>query len=128
MIELFNPQTISPPFSRYSQGALASRGLRWLHISGQVGVRPDGGSLTGIEAQMHQAWDNLLGVLATARMTPDHLVKVNVFLTRPQDVAIYREIRDERLEGRAPASTLLIVAGLARPELLVEIEAVAAAP
>jgi enamine deaminase RidA (YjgF/YER057c/UK114 family) len=128
MIELFNPPTVSPPFSRYSQGALASPGLRWLHVSGQVGMRPDGGILSGIEAQMHQTWDNVLGVLATAGMTPDHLVKVNVFLTRAQDVALYREIRDERLEGRAPAATLVIVAGLARPELLVEIEAVAAAP
>ena len=128
MIELFNPPDVSPPFSRYSQGALAGAGLRWLHISGQVGVRPGGGSLSGIEAQMHQAWDNLLAVLEAGHMTPDHLVKVNVFLTRAQDVGIYREIRDQRLAGRAPASTLVIVSGLARPELLVEIEAVAAAP
>ena len=128
MIELFNPPNVPPPFSRYSQGALASQGMRWLHVSGQVGMRPDGGILSGIEAQLHQTWDNVLGVLAGAGMTADHLVKVDVFLTRVQDVAIYREIRDERLEGRAPASTLIIVAGLARPELLVEIQAVAAAP
>lgn len=128
MIELFNPPNVSPPFSRYSQGALVTGRLRWLHVSGQVGMRPDGCILNGIEAQLHQAWDNVLGVLAGVHMTADHLVKVNVFLTRPQDVGIYREIRDQRLEGRAPASTLLVVAGLARPELLVEIEAVAAAP
>ena len=128
MIELFNPPNVSRPFSRYTQGALVTGNPRWLHVSGQVGVRPDGGSLSGIEAQLHQAWDNVLGVLAGAGMTADHLVKVNVFLTRVQDVSIYREIRDQRLEGRAPASTLLVVAGLARPELLVEIEAVAAAP
>ena len=71
MVELFNPPNVSPPFSRYSQGALVGPGLRWLHISGQVGVRPDGGSLSGIEAQMHQAWDNLLAVLAAGAGLPD---------------------------------------------------------
>ena len=77
MIELFNPPNVPPPFSRYSQGALARQGLRWLHVSGQVGMRPDGGILSGIEAQLHQTWDNVLGVLAGAGMTADHLVKVD---------------------------------------------------
>jgi len=54
------------------------------------------------------------------------LVKVNVFLTRAGDIPASRSIRDEALQGAAPASTLLVVAGLAHPDLLIEIEAVAA--
>src|SRR5438876_559996 len=42
MLKPINPPTIAPPFSRYSQAVEVPAGLRWLHISGQVGVRPDG--------------------------------------------------------------------------------------
>ena len=54
------------------------------------------------------------------------LVKVTVLLTRASDIAAYRQIRDRMLGSVAPASTLMIVAGLAAPELLVEVEGVAA--
>jgi enamine deaminase RidA (YjgF/YER057c/UK114 family) len=54
------------------------------------------------------------------------LVKVTVFLTRPIDIPAYRHIRDQALAGARPASTLLIVAGLAHPDWLIEIEATAA--
>jgi 2-iminobutanoate/2-iminopropanoate deaminase len=53
---------------------------------------------------------------------------VTVLLTRASDIAAYRQIRDRMLGNVAPASTLMIVAGLAVPELLVEVEGVAARP
>jgi len=126
MLKPINPPTIAPPFSRYSQGIEAPAGLRWLHISGQVGVRPDGTIEEGFSAQAERAWDNLLTVLAAAGMAPPDLVKVNVYLTRPGDLAESRRIRDAKLEGAAPASTLAVVAGLASPQWLFEVEAVAA--
>ncbi len=128
MLRLFNPETVSKPFSRYSQGALVTGPAQWLHISGQVGARPDGTVEQGFEAQAKQAWANLIAVLEAGGMTRGDLVKVNVFLTRAQDVAASRAIRDAALQGAAPASTLLVVAALARPEILFEVEAVAAKP
>jgi 2-iminobutanoate/2-iminopropanoate deaminase len=53
-------------------------------------------------------------------------VKVNVLLTRASDVPASRGIRDEALQGAAPASTLLVISALAHPDLLFEVEAVAA--
>jgi enamine deaminase RidA (YjgF/YER057c/UK114 family) len=41
-------------------------------------------------------------------------------------VALYRTLRDQWCGGHAPAATYLVVAGLAHPDFLVEIEAVAA--
>ena len=73
------------------------------------------------------AHGNVLAVLAESGMGPYDLVKVTVFLTRPEDVPLYRETRDVMLEGAQPASTLIIVAGLAHPDWRVEIEAIAAA-
>ena len=123
-----NPAGVAPPFSSYSHGVTAPAESRWLHISGQVGVRPDGSLAEQPREQLDQTWHNLLAVLADAGMGPRDLVKVTAYLTRPDEVPLYRETRDAMLEGAEPASTLVLVAGLAHPDWLVEIEAIAAAP
>jgi enamine deaminase RidA (YjgF/YER057c/UK114 family) len=125
-IRFLNPDTVPKPFSRYSNAAEVPAGSRWLHISGQVGATPDGAIRQGFTAQAEQTWKNILAILAAAGMSVKDLVKVNVFLTRAGDVAESRRLRDAALQGAAPASTLLVVPALAHPDLLVEIEAVAA--
>lgn len=122
-----NPTDIAPAFSRYSLGVEVPSAARWLTISGQVGVAPDGTLANGAEAQMERSWRNVFAILESAAMTPQNLVKVTAYLTRPEDTALYRQVRDRMLEGAEPASTLVIVAGLADPAWLVEIEATAAA-
>ena len=69
------PATVAPPFSRYSHGVEAPASARWLHISGQVGVTLEGKVADGAEAQIEQAWRNVLSVLAAAGMGPRDLVK-----------------------------------------------------
>ncbi|MGO4722145.1 MULTISPECIES: RidA family protein [unclassified Inquilinus] len=125
-ITLHNPAGVAAPFSRYSHGASAPAGARWLHISGQVGATPDGTVPEDPERQMELAWDNLLAVLADADMAVTDLVKVDGFIIRPDLLPLYRSVRERRLAGHATASTLVIVAGLVVPSLLVEIQAVAA--
>jgi enamine deaminase RidA (YjgF/YER057c/UK114 family) len=127
MISKHNPNTIAPAFSSYSLGVEAPAAARWLQVSGQVGVAPDGSLAQGAEAQMETAFRNLLAILGSAGMGPHDLVKVTVFLTRREDIGRYREVRDRMLAGATPASTLLLISGLADPDWLVEIEAVAAA-
>lgn len=105
---------------------LGPAGARWLHISGQVGATPDGTIPDDAERQFELAWDNLFAVLADAGMAVTDLVKVDGFITRPDLVPLYRTVRERRLGGYATASTLVVVAGLAVPSLLVEIQAVAA--
>ena len=127
MLTLHNPKTDAPPFSRYSLAVEAPASARWLHISGQVGVKPDGTVVQGAEGQIEAAWVNVLAILEACGMTAEDLVKVTVFLTRAEDTPLYRQVRDRMLKTARPASTLLIVKGLASPDWLVEIEAIAAA-
>ncbi len=122
MIELLTPEDIAPPASRYSHGVVMPAGARRLVISGQVGIEPDGSIAQGLAAQMERCWLNLFAVLRAGGMTKADLVKVTVFVTESGATALYREIRDRMLDGHAPAATYLQVAGLAMPELLVEIE------
>lgn len=125
-IRLHNPASIAPPFSCYSHGASAPASARWLYISGQVGATPEGVVPHDPEQQIRLAWDNLLAVLQDAGMSMTDLVKVDGFITRPDLVPLFRAERERRFAGHAAATTLVIVAGLAEPNLLVEIQAVAA--
>jgi 2-iminobutanoate/2-iminopropanoate deaminase len=127
VLKRYSPSAVAPPFSRYSHGVEAPDNARWLYVSGQVGVTPEGKVAAGAEAQIEQAWRNVLSVLQAAGMGPRDLVKVTTFLIDRADLATARAVRDRMLGGAEPASTLLFVSGLASPDWRVEIEAVAAA-
>src|SRR5947207_2392735 len=115
MTSAVSPKDIAPPLARYAHGILAEPGCRWLYVSGQVGVRPDGTMTAGIDEQLEQTFENLFAVLRAGGMEKQHLVKLTVFLTRQADVGAWRAARDHMLEGAETASTLLVVAGLASP-------------
>jgi 2-iminobutanoate/2-iminopropanoate deaminase len=110
----------------YSDAIEVGAGARWLVTAGTVGVRPDGTCPEGFEEQAAQAWENLLSALQKADMTVDDLVKVTQYLVRPSDLASYRAVRGRYAPEARPASTVVFVAALVRPEWLIEIEAVAA--
>jgi enamine deaminase RidA (YjgF/YER057c/UK114 family) len=99
---------------------------RWLVISGQVGIAPDGKIADGIEAQLEQIYANIETILKSAGMGIADLVKLTVFLTRPEDLAVARRVRDKHMAGHKAASTLVFISGLVNPALLAEIEALAA--
>lgn len=122
-IAFSNPPGAPQPQSRYSQAALIEGEARRLVISGQVGLRPDGSLVPGPVDQIDQALANLGAVLAAHEMGPANIVKMTVFLTDAGLVGAWRARREAFLQGHAPASTLLIVAGLATPDFKVEVEA-----
>jgi enamine deaminase RidA (YjgF/YER057c/UK114 family) len=120
-----NPGDIAQPVGLYSQGMLTSGAGRTLHVSGQVGLRPDGQLAGGFEAQAQAAWNNVVAVLAAAGMGPGDLMKVTTYLTDPAHLPLFAPVRARFLGDARPASTLVIVRALARPEWLVEVEAIA---
>lgn len=122
-----NPKSVALA-GRYSLGVEVPPDARLLFVSGQVGVDGKGKTLAGIDKQCDQAWKNIGAVLRSGGMKYSDIVKLTVFLTDPRYIAAFRTSRDRFITATdpVPASTLLIVAGLAAPEMLVEIEAVAA--
>ena len=64
----------------------------------------------------------LFGVLRAAGFEKRHLVKVTIFVTERGSVGVFRDVRDRMLDGHLCACTYLEIAGLAAPQLLVEIE------
>ncbi len=125
-IKFHNPKTVSFA-GKYSLGAEVPEGERLHYVSGQVGIGPGGKLQPTFEKQAEQVWKNIRAVLKSAGMTFKDIVKVNIFLTDSRYVAPYREIRDRFIKGPPyPASTLLIIQGLADPAMLLEVEVVAA--
>ena len=126
MNTLHNPKHIAATFSNYAHGVETPEQARWLHVSGQVGVLPNGQLAEGPEAQMEQCWRNILAILESANMGATDVVKVVAYLTHQEDVKLYRDTRDRMLDGLETASTLLVISGLAHPDWRVEIEVIAA--
>lgn len=122
-----NPPGVHAPGGRYAHAALVHGPERRLVISGQIGVAPDGTVAPAGEAQIAQALRNLLAVLAAHDMAPEHIVKLGVFLTDRGLIPAWRSQREAVLGSIAPCSTLLLVAGLADPRFVFEVEAEAAA-
>lgn len=126
MFTVHNPESVCAPVSSYSHGIEVPPGARWLHVSGQVAIDLDGSIPESFEEQCELAWANLYHVLESAGMSGQNLVKLTVFMTEPDDLPPFRTIRDRFLQETRPATTLIFVKALARPEWRIEIEAVAA--
>ncbi|HVO02669.1 MAG TPA: RidA family protein [Candidatus Cybelea sp.] len=125
-MDFINPSDIVAPASRYSQGIVVPAHARRLIVSGQIGMTKDGKIVEGLEAQLRLSWQNLFGVLRAAGMEITDLVKTTGFVTDPNCIGVFRKVREEVLQGHPAGSTFLVVAGLAVPALLCEIEAEAA--
>ncbi len=126
-IRYLSTDTAPKPFSRYSQAVEVAAGSRLIMVSGQGGVDIDGTLADTEEGQHEAAWRNVLAILKAEGLGPRDIAAVEVFITNPGAVGLYREVRDRMLEGAAPASTLLIVAGLADARWKVEIAVTAVA-
>ena len=113
------------PSDAYAQAVETTGATRWLHVSGQVPLGPEGVP-DGFAAQARRVLANLDAQLAAADMTRDHLVKLTCFLASREDRLAFRDIRTEWLGARRPALTV-IVCGIFDDTWLLEIDAVAAA-
>lgn len=125
-LKKYNPDQIVKPFAAYAQGVEVPPNARWLYVTGQVGVNPDGTIAQGSAAQVERTWQNVLAVLAAADMGPEDLVHVNVYITDPEDVALNRNSWSKISRNGGPGVTMVTVKRLSHPDWKVEISATAA--
>jgi reactive intermediate/imine deaminase len=125
-IERINPDGLTKPTS-YSHVVKVGN---LLFIAGQVAF-DSAGNLVGendMKAQVRQVLENLKTALASQKADFSNVVKINIFTTDVEAFLGSAEVRAEYFKGHPPASTLVQIERLARPGLLVEIEAIAALP
>jgi 2-iminobutanoate/2-iminopropanoate deaminase len=110
----------------YSDAVGVAANARWLFTAGTPGLAIDGRLPGDITGQAELAWSHIVTMLERAGMSVHDLVKITQYLTRASDIRAYAAVRTRVLDGARPASMLLIVPELVRPDFLVEIEAYAA--
>ena len=124
-----SPKSIPDPRPRYTQGILAE-GKRLLFIAGQTGVDA-GNNVVGkgdVAAQTEQVLQNMKAVLDEAGASFADIVKITTYITDPRFRDGLNPARLKYFGDNPPASTLVVVSGLADPDYLVEIEAIAVLP
>lgn len=121
-----DPVGLAPPAANYAHGVVTTGASRWLHTCGVVPIDADGSVPADLVAQAHVIWKNVAAILSDAQMSPADVVSVTTYVTPGHDLGSVMQVRDHALGGRICASTLVIVAELARPEWLMEIAVIAA--
>jgi enamine deaminase RidA (YjgF/YER057c/UK114 family) len=125
MLDFCSPDTLPAPFG-YSHVVRLPAGARLVYTSGQVGMGPDGSVPDSWEQQTRLAFENVGHALRAARAGWSEVFKLTYFVTDIEHLPQIRAIRDEFVDTQnPPTSSLVKVAGLFRPDLLIEIEAIA---
>lgn len=100
-------------------------------VRGQIGQDIDSGQSVCIgdaAGQTDQAMANIETLLKEAGSSLDHICKITIYITDPRyREAVYRSV-GKALKGVFPVSTGIVVSALARPEWLVEVDAIAVIP
>jgi reactive intermediate/imine deaminase len=126
-----NPETIASPGGNYSHAVRIETGDGvLLFVSGQVAFDTEG-NLVGegdMARQTEQVFENLKAILGANGGTFANVIKLSTFMTDIGRLAEMAEVRRRHVAEPPPASTTVEVAGLFRPEALIEVEAVAAIP
>src|ERR1051325_8930484 len=129
MIERMNPTTMRPPAEYYVHVTKAGN---MVFVAGQAAVGKDNKMIGGgdITAQAEEVFSQLGECLRAAGTDLSHIVKMTTYLTRPEDNRPVAVVRSKLFKeaGLLPASTMVIVARLARPEMLSEADCTAILP
>ena len=117
---------IAKQIGAYSDAIEVAPNARWLVTAGTPGLALDGQLPSDLTGQAELAWTHIVAMLNKAGMTVHDLVKVTHYLLRTEDIPAYVKVRSKYLGDARPASMLLIVPGLVKPNYLLEVEAIAA--
>jgi enamine deaminase RidA (YjgF/YER057c/UK114 family) len=128
-IRRLNPGVPPAAPSSFSRLVAVPAGARLYYLTGQAGSRKDGTVPATFEEQVEQALANVGAILASERLDASNIVKVTFYQTeRATDRVRARNAWLSFVKGQPPATTLLFVSALSRPEYKFEIDVVAAAP
>lgn len=127
-ITRINPEGISKPFSNYSHVVTAEGTQKLVFCAGQVAADVDGTVLPpdDFDAQAKMVMANLTKALAAGGAGISDVTKITIYICNPHDVAKARDVLKNYFGDSPPGSTLCILRGLANPNFLLEIEAIAA--
>jgi len=125
-IKRTNPSELSAP-TGYTHVVEVTGPAKTVYIAGQIAFDKDGKVVGAgnMKAQAEQVFKNLQAALAAAGAKFSDVVKMNTYVTDMDQAPAVREVRARYFGTTTPASTLVQVVKLARPELMIEVEVIA---
>ena len=123
--EFLQPQAM-PPSAALGFTQVVRVG-NWVYVAGQTSV-DRGGNIVGegdATAQTDKIFENLTYAMESVGGTLNNVVKTVVYVVGEENLDAVRVARSGRFGDTPPANTLVVVSRLARPEFILEIEAVA---
>jgi 2-iminobutanoate/2-iminopropanoate deaminase len=128
--QAINPPELGKPLKPYYSNCVRVESGPLLFISGQVALDGEGTLVGGsdLKAQARQVFENIRTCLLANGATMSDVLKVTVYVTDMRAFHELTELRTQYWPVNGPASTLIEVSKLALPELLIEVEAIAAVP
>ena len=126
-LKFFNPEGMSKP-AGYTHVVEMTGPGRTIYIAGQLGYDATGkraGEPGDFKAQATQTFENLKIALKAVGAGFEHVVKLNNYLTDISHLPIFRDVRTAYITGTPPAATTIQIPKLARPDALLEVEAIA---
>lgn len=121
-----NPDTIAQPVGKYSHVTKISRNAEWYVFSGQIGTDSKGDIPADFNQQVVHTMDNIAKVLASQQLTPDHVVKINIWAVDPIDWDFFDRVWEKTFGSTPPSMTIAYVQALGLPEIKIELDVWAA--
>ncbi|WP_314589374.1 RidA family protein [Paenibacillus terrigena] len=126
IIQRSNPDNIAKPVGSYSHVTKISRNAEMYVFSGQIGIDKDGQIPTDFNEQVTNTLGNIVDILTSQQLTPDHVVKVNIWATEDIDWDHFYDIWNRVFGPTPPSMTIAYVQGLGLPVLKIELDVWAA--
>jgi enamine deaminase RidA (YjgF/YER057c/UK114 family) len=130
-VEHINPEDLSKN-PAFTQVVAVTGPVKTIYIGGQDAVDASG-TIVGkgdIKGQVEQVFKNLESALKASGAGLEHVIKLNIYIVQGQPLRPGFEVSQQRWGSRPnpPAVSVMFVAGLANPDFLVEIDAIAIVP
>ena len=125
-LERINPPNLADPGGHYYH---VVKDGNTVYLSGQVGIDKDRNLAGDPAGQIEQTFKNVQSALTAVGSDMRHMIKWTIYLTHLEDFPALRDVRAKYVpDDSTPAGTLIIVAGLASPDMRIEIDVIASIP
>lgn len=118
----FNPTNIPAPVGNYSHVTIIPKKSDLYTFSGQIGIDADGIIPENFNEQVILTFKNIKELLKSQNLTPDHVIKVNIWSTEEIDWDFFDGEWDKLFGQKYPSMTIAYITALGLPELKIEIE------
>ncbi|MFD3257655.1 RidA family protein [Paenibacillus lentus] len=126
IVKRYNPENVTKPVGNYSHVTKISRDAELYVFSGQIGIDQDNHIPADFNEQVTNTMNNIVEILASQKLTPDHVIKINIWATEEIDWDHFDEIWNRVFGTTPPSMTIAYINGLGLPELKIELDVWAA--